>query len=132
MAKNILFAALCLLLGAFLGTSVAHFSAQRHQHTRSVMGLAQFHLARLAAAAHSGQCQDFNRERERLAWVYDELTQAFPLAYAQDPQFRSRADALRNAVKMPDAPARPCTGATASADEKTIHDACDACHREYR
>jgi hypothetical protein len=132
MAKSILFAALCLLLGAFLGTSIAHFSAQRHQHTRSVMGLAQFHLAALAAAARSGQCQDFNRERQRLAWVYDELTQAFPLAYAQDPEFRTRADALREAVKAPDALARPCTGATARADEKTIRDACDACHREYR
>jgi cytochrome c556 len=129
MAKSILFAALCLLLGAFLGSSIAHFTAQRHQHTRSVMGLAQFHLGRLSAAARDGQCQEFNQERERLARVYDELIQAFPLAYAQDMEFRTRADALRDAVKTPDA-ARSCTNA--GAVDKTIRDACDACHREYR
>jgi hypothetical protein len=130
LAKGVLFAALCLLLGVFLGDGIARYNAQRHQHTRSVMGLAQYHLNRLAAAARAGRCQDFNQERERLSWVYEELLQAFPLAYAQDTEFHARAEALRSAVQAGNGDAGHCLSATA--DEKAIHDACDACHREYR
>ena len=130
MAKGIIIAVLCLLLGAFLGNGIARMTAQRHQHTRAVMGLAQFHLDRLTAAAKTGECPSFNQERERLLWVYDELLQAFPLAYAQAAEFHTRADALRHALQTTDGPARSC--ASAGADTKTIRDACEACHREYR
>jgi cytochrome c556 len=130
MVKGIIFAVICLLLGAFLGNSIARLTSQRHQHTRSVMGLAQFHLDRLAAAAGAGQCQAVNQERQRLGNVYEELLQAFPLAYEQDSQFRSRADALRDAVQHISIDASGC--ATAGADEKKVRDACDACHRDYR
>jgi hypothetical protein len=130
MAKGILFAVLCLLLGAFAGNSIARYNAQRHQHTRSVMGLAQFHLGALSAAVRARQCPSFNHERARLGIVYDELLQAFPQAYAQDQEFRARADALRSAVTGAEGDARSC--ASAGADEKSIRDACDACHREYR
>src|SRR5665213_1044426 len=129
MAKWIMVAVLCLMLGAFLGNGVARMTAQRHQHTRAVMGLAQFHLDRLAAAAKGGACPDFNQQREYLLRVYGELLQAFPLAYAQDAQFHTRADALRDALQTPAGAAQTC--ANALADVKTIDDACEACHREY-
>jgi hypothetical protein len=130
MAKWIMVAVLCLMLGAFLGNGLARMTAQRHQHTRAVMGLAQFHLDRLTAAARGGQCPGFNQQREHLLTVYDELLQAFPLAYAQDSEFHTRADALRDVVQTPDGAVRTCDNA--AADVKKIADACDACHREYR
>ncbi|HEY2416432.1 MAG TPA: hypothetical protein VGH84_00815 [Steroidobacteraceae bacterium] len=129
MAKWIMVAVLCLLLGAFLGNSLTRMTARRHQHTRSVMGLAQFHIDRLDAAAQSGDCANFNRQREYLLAVYGELLQAFPLAYAQDTEFHKRADALRDALQPAQA-AGTCS--TAVADVKKIGDACEDCHREYR
>jgi hypothetical protein len=130
MARGIVMAVLGLMLGAFLGNGIARSTAQRHQHTRAVMGLAQFHLERLTAAAKSGECASFNQQRERLLQVYDELLQAFPLAYTQDREFHLRADALQQALRHGDGTAGSCTGAVA--DSKTIADACEACHREYR
>jgi hypothetical protein len=130
MAKWIIGAVLCLMLGAFLGNSVARMTAQRHQHTRAVMGLAHFHLDRLEAAAASGQCPAFNQQRDDLLAVYGELLQAFPLAYAQDAEFHTRADALRDALQPPAGAARSC--ANSAADVKKIGDACDDCHRDYR
>jgi hypothetical protein len=130
MAKWIIGAVLCLMLGAFLGNSLAHMTAQRHQHTRAVMGLAQFHFDRLRAASTNGECPAFNQQRDYLLAVYGELLQAFPLAYAQDAEFHSRADALRDALQPPVGAARSC--ANAAADVKKIDDACEACHRDYR
>ena len=130
MAKLILFAAGVLILGVVIGNGVARYTAQRHQHTRAVMALAQFHLEHLAAAARNGQCPDFLQERERLQRVRDELLQAFPLAYAQDAEFRTRAVALESALQSAGGPAHDC--ASAGADAKKIHDACDDCHHEYR
>jgi len=129
MARTILFAAALLLIGGVLGNGIARYSARQHQHTRAVMALAQFHLDRLAQAARAGQCPDFGQERERLSRVYDELLQAFPLTLAQDPEFRKRADALRDAVQGP-TPMHDCSNA--HADAKAIGDACEECHREYR
>lgn len=130
MAKWIIVAVLCLMLGAFLGNGVARMTAQRHQHTRAVMGLAQFHFDRLSAAARSGECPGFNQQRDYLLTVYGELLQAFPLAYAQDAQFHTRADALRDALQTPAGAVRSC--ANAVADVRKIDDACDDCHRDYR
>jgi hypothetical protein len=130
MAKWIMVAVLCLMLGAFLGNSVARMTAQRHRHTRAVMGLAAFHLDRLAAAARSGECPAFNQQRDYLLAVYGELLQAFPLAYAQDAEFHTRADTLRDAIQTPAGDTRNC--ANGAADVKKIDDACEACHREYR
>jgi hypothetical protein len=130
MAKWIMVAVLSLMLGAFLGNGLARMTARRHQHTRAVMGLAQFHLDRLEAAAKSGDCRGFNRQREYLLTVYGELLQAFPLAYAQDEEFHKRADALRDALQMPAQAAGNCSNA--AADVKKIGDACEDCHREYR
>ena len=130
MVKAIIAAVLCLLLGAFLGNSITRMTARRHQHTRAVMGLAQFHFDRLAAAARAGDCPSFNQQRERLQLVYQELLQAFPLAYAQDAQFHKRTDALRQALQTTDGAASSC--ASAVADVKIVQDACDDCHRDYR
>ena len=130
MAKTIIIAVLCLLLGGFVANSIARYTAQQHQHTRSVMGLAQFHLAQFSAAARDGQCSSGNQERERLGSVYLELLQAFPLAYAQDSEFHARADALQTALQSSAGAAGSCAGALAQ--EKAIREACDACHREYR
>jgi hypothetical protein len=130
MAKWIMVSVLSLMLGAFLGNGVARMTARRHQHTRAVMGLAQFHLDRLAAAARGGVCPDFNQQRDYLLTVYGELLQAFPLAYAQDAEFHKRADALHDALQTPAGTARTC--ANAAADVKKIEDGCEDCHREYR
>jgi len=130
MVKGIMIAVLCLLLGVFLGNGMARMTARRHQHTRAVMGLAQFHLESLAAAARTGDCPSFTQQRQHLLLVYDELLQAFPLAYAQDAEFHTRADALRQALQTSEGPAASC--ARAAADSKSIADACEDCHREYR
>lgn len=130
MAKIILFAAALLLMGAVAGNGITRYSAARHQHTRAVMALAQFHFDRLSAAAKSGQCSAFVEERERLFRVYGELLEAFPKAYAQDAEFHKRAEALREAVHPDLAATGECSNA--GADAKKIDDACDACHQEYR
>jgi hypothetical protein len=130
MARGIIIAVLGVLLGVFLGNGIARITARHHQHTRAIMGLAQFHLERLRAAASGGACARFNQERERLLQMDDELLQAFPLAYAQDTEFHSRADALREALQKADGTEGHCAGAVASG--KSIDDACEDCHREYR
>ena len=130
MAKTILFAVALLLLGAVAGNGIARYSAARHQHTRAVMALAQFHFDKLSAAAKSGQCSAFVEERERLFRLYGELLEAFPKTYAQDAEFRKRAEALRDAVH-PDLAATGECG-SASADARKIDEACDDCHQEYR
>jgi len=112
-----------------IGNSVARYVQRQHQHTRSVMTLAQFHLDRLASAARAGQCQSFELERERLRRLYDELQQAFPLSLEQDAEFRKRAEALRSTL---DASASAPACSNAGAEVKSIRDACDDCHHEYR
>jgi len=129
MLKIILFATACVLLGALVGGTVARYSARQHQHTRAVMALAQFHLDRLEMAAQRAQCPDYALELQRLGRVYDELLQAFPLAYAQDAEFHRRADALRDALQPLAGAAADCT---AAAGVKRVRDACEECHREYR
>ena len=130
MAKTVLFAAALLLLGALAGNSIARYVQQQHRHARSVMTLAQFHFDRLSSAAQTGQCPSFNLERDRLRRVYEELLEAFPLSVAQDPEFRKRAEAMRAALGEPSDGAGSCSNARAEA--KSIDDACDDCHREYR
>jgi|SRR5579863_9870309 cytochrome c556 len=130
MLKTMLFATACVLLGVLLGGTVARYNARQHQHTRAVMALAQFHFDRLEAAAQRAQCPEYALELQRLGRVYEELLQAFPLAYAQDAQFHRRADALRDALQ-PVGWAADCPAAGA-AGIKRVRDACDECHREYR
>ena len=130
MAKPILFALALLIAGAAIGNGITRYNDQRHQHTRAVMALAQFHFERLAAAARAGQCPSLLQERQRLERIYDELLQAFPLAYAQDAEFHKRAEALHGALESAGGPGQDC--ATAHADASKIDDACDDCHREYR
>jgi len=128
MVKTLLFAAALLLSGAFAGNEVARFAAARHQPARAVMLLAKFHLDRLSAAVKSGQCGTVPQERERLLEIYKEIPAAFPMTYAQDARFRSRADDLRNAVHAE----LQMSGDCSSAGVKDIDDACEACHRDYR
>jgi hypothetical protein len=128
MAGKLLIAAMLLLVGGLVGNSLARYAASRHRHARAVMTLAQFHLNGLRAAARSGSCPALRAERERLLRAYDELVQAFPLAYAQDEEFRQRAEALRVAARGENA--ANCTDAArvVSAIART----CEDCHREYR
>jgi len=128
MAKTILFAVALLLLGALAGNEVARYAAGRHQPARSVMRLAQFHFDRLSTIVKSGQCKDLPVQRERLVGIYSEILEAFPLAYAQDPEFRKRADGLRDILRSQQSDAAGCT----SEGIKQIDDACEACHRDYR
>ncbi len=130
MSRTLILAVLCLIFGAVLGSSVSNYLAQRHQHTRAVMWLSQYHLDRAVAAARAHQCERLSEERMSLVQVYQELRQAFPVAYAQDAQFRARADALKDAAQPSGTPAIDC--ADAGAAIKRIRDACDACHRQYR
>ena len=118
-----------LVFGVVIGNGVTRYVQRQHQHTRSVMTLAQFHLNRLEAAAQAGQCTGFELERARLRRVLDELQQAFPLSLEQDAEFRKRAEALRSALGATNA-ATNC--ASAGVEAKGIRDACDDCHREYR
>jgi hypothetical protein len=62
--------------------------------------------------------------------IDEELLQAFPLAYAQDSEFHSRADALRDALQSPVRAGSSCPDARA--DARRVHDAREECHREYR
>jgi hypothetical protein len=130
MAKTILLAVAMLLIGGTISSTVTRYNARQHQHTRAVMVLAQFHLARLTDAAKAGQCSSFVEERERLFRIYGELLEAFPKAYAQDAEFHKRAEALRSAVHPDLAATGECSNA--NDDAKKIDDACEECHREYR
>jgi cytochrome c556 len=130
MKMRIALSVLCLLLGGLAGSSLARHFAQRHQHARAVMWLAQIHLDRMTAAAQTGQCPVFEAARLRLGLVQQELILAFPLAYEQEADFRLKADALASAVQDAHTQADACSGAKARI--RPIHDACDACHRDYR
>jgi len=130
MKTRIVLSVLCLLVGGFAGSSLARHFAQRHQHARAVMWLAQVHLDRLSAAARAGQCQDFETERRRLGVVQEELLLAFPLAYRQEADFRNQADAFASAVRDARTESNACV--SAEGQFKPIHDACEACHRDYR
>lgn len=129
MAKTLLFAAACLILGALAGNGIERYTVSQHKHTRAVMNLAAFHMGRLSDAAKAGQCPVFVGERERLFRISDELLDAFPKAYAEDPEFKKRADALRQAIHPDNAATSEC--GSAAADAKKIDEACDECHREY-
>jgi cytochrome c556 len=130
MTLRIVIAVLCLLLGGLVGSSVARHFAQRHQHARAVMWLAQIHLDRLETAARAAQCQRFEDEGTRLGVLQEELLLAFPLAYQQEAEFRTRADALGSAVRNARMVGSEC--AAAFTQVKPIRDACEACHRLYR
>jgi len=134
MSRTLILAVLALMIGTAVGSGVANALAQRHQHTRAVMWLLQFHLDEAAAAARAGDCQRLSAERARLGRLYEELLQAFPDAYRQDARFRTRADALRDAAA--DAAQTNGVAGTGCSDEaatlKRLRDACDACHRQYR
>ena len=130
MKTRIVLSVLCLLLGGLAGSTLARHFAQRHQHARGVMWLAQIHLDRMTAAARVGHCQDYEAERLRLGVVQEELVLAFPLAYRQETTFRSQADAFASAVQNARMQANACSGAETRI--KPIHDACEACHRDYR
>jgi cytochrome c556 len=130
MKARVVLAVLWLLLGGLIGTSVARFAAQRHQHARAVMWLAQIHVDRMATAARAGQCTAYEEERGSLSFVQAELLKAFPLAYHQDVDFRTRADALGSAVQNARIDGTDCS--VAMTRIKPIQDACEACHRLYR
>ena len=127
MKARIVIAVACLLLGGLAGNFIARYGALGHEHTRSVMGLEQFHVERLAEAARTGHCQRYAQERDRLLQLQDELIEAFPLAYAQDADFHTRADALGSAVQNAHVEAAACPAA--SLKVKPIREACNACHR---
>jgi cytochrome c556 len=130
MGKTVLVAVAMLLAGGAISSAITRYNTRQHQHTRAVMVLAQFHLARLSTAAKAGQCSNFVEERERLFGIYGELLEAFPKAYAQDSEFHKRAEALRSVVHPDLAATGECSRAIE--DAKKIDDACEDCHREYR
>ena len=124
--RTLVLAALCAVLGAFIGIGVTRMLAQRHQHTHAVMWLAEYHLQQLSAAttAPGSSCQGVARDIDSLRQLQRELVWAFPLAYQQDQEFRQRADALGKALNS------NCS--TTAALVKAVSEACDNCHREYR
>jgi hypothetical protein len=126
LSRTLVLAALCTVLGAFIGTGVTRMLAQRHQHTHAVMWLAQYHLQQLDAArtTQPGSCLAVGRDVDSLRQLQRELVWAFPLAYRQDQVFRQRADALSAALHS--------TCRTTAALAKAVSEACDDCHREYR
>jgi hypothetical protein len=130
MARLLIVAALSFVIGAALEHGITRLVSQRHQHTRAVMWLSQFHLDNASAAARANQCERLGAEGVSLGHDYEELVQAFPEAYGRDSEFRARADALKSAVQMSGAAALDC--ADPGATVKRIHDACDDCHRQYR
>ena len=119
-------AALCVVLGAFIGIGFTRVMAQRHQHTHAVMWLAEYHLRQLNAATTTpgSTCLVVTRDIDSLRQLQHELVWAFPLAYQQDQEFRGRADALGTALNA------NCS--TTAALVKAVSEACDNCHREYR
>jgi hypothetical protein len=130
MSRYIALAVLALIVGSILGSGVSRYLARQHQHTHAVMWLAQFHLDNSIAAARANDCARLNVERKSLIHVYDELLLAFPADYANDAVFRGRADDLKSASQATGSVASDC--ADLGATVKKIHDACDACHRQYR
>jgi hypothetical protein len=130
MARLLIVAALSFVVGAVLEHGITRLVSQRHQYTRAVMWLSQFHLDNAIAAARANDCQRLGAERASLGHMNDELVQAFSDAYGRDAEFRTRADTLKSAVQMSGAAALDC--ADPSATVKKIHDACDDCHRQYR
>ena len=130
MKLRIVLCVLCLLLGGLAGSSLADHFARRHQHQRAVMWLAQLHLDRMTAAARAGKCQDYDTERSRLGFAQEELVLAFPLAYGQEADFRTQADALGKAVQNARVEGTACSGVQTRL--QPIHDACEGCHRDYR
>lgn len=127
MGKNLVLAALLLLVGGLAGFAAARRAEDAHRHPRAVMTLARFHLEKLREAAGARQCAAVQRERDSLLHVYAEMLQAYPLAYAQDAGFRQHADALKLAAEGGDA---QC--ADADRGVHAVMAACDQCHREYR
>lgn len=122
-----------LLVGGLCGAGFQRFVDAQHRHGRAVMTLAQFHLDELQRAVAGRDCQRVDRERDSLARVRVEIGQAFPLAYAQDPEFRSRSDALRDAVAADEAAAAGATACPSAVSLlNAVQLACSACHREYR
>ena len=128
MAKWILYGAGLLLIGALIGYGIERYTVARHRHTRAVMTLAGFHMDQLDRAARAGACPGLQQQRERLSSLYTELLAAFPQAYAQDAEFHKRAEALHSALEAP--AAADC--ARASSAVKSIGDACEDCHHDYR
>ena len=126
MNRTLVLAALCVVLGAFIGIGFTRMMARGHQHTHAVMWLAEYHLQQLSAATKTpgDSCQGAARDVDSLRQLQHELVWAFPLAYQQDQEFRGRADALSTALNA------NCSAVAALA--KAVSEACDNCHREYR
>lgn len=121
-------AALLLLVGGLFGSGIERYVQAQHRHGRAVMTLAQFHLDGLQRAVDAQDCPRLGRERTALTHVHDEIAQAFPLATAQDAEFRKRTLVMQEALGTSDAAACAVPAATLNA----VRLACAQCHREYR
>lgn len=121
-------AVLLLLVGGLFGSGIERYVQAQHRHGRAVMALAQFHLDQLQRSVDARDCERFGRERESLLHLRDEIDQAFPLATAQDAEFRKRSQALQDALGS----SGPAACATAAATLNALRLSCAGCHREYR
>jgi len=127
-------AVLCAILGAVVGIRVSDAVARRHQHQRAVMSLLAFHAHGMDGAVQAHACANLGAELDSLRHLQRELLLAFPVPYAQDAQFRARADGLASALQK----ASALQGAARNTDCRItpnqlqpIGTACEDCHHQF-
>jgi len=128
MKSTLIIAVIALVLGVIAGVNIHKFQARQHEKTTATMVLLQLHLKSWESAVQDKQCPRAQSELMSLKFLSQEIGVVLPLADSQDTAFHQHAVKLEQELDA--AASRQC--AVSMTEIKSVREACNECHREYR
>ena len=126
--RNVVLLLIGLAIGAIATANVVNALRQRDAYPRGLMNVLQHHYAALREDVRRNRCvQTSSRDLDVLRVGSEEIGSAVYGGDIPDAPFREFEQRLHDALA---ATPSSCTEAAAALDR--IHDACEACHRQYR
>jgi hypothetical protein len=128
LKKTIAILVITVLLGMALGVNVNRYMTHQHERTTAVMVLLQTHLDEWERAIQGRQCSQASADLTALQFLSKEIAVVLPLADNQDKVFHQYVVKLDQTLAS--VANQQCV--ISMADIKSVREACDECHREYR
>jgi len=126
--RNIVLLLIGLAIGAIATANVVNALRQRDAYPRGLMNVLQHHYAALREDVRRNRCvQASSRDLAVLRLASEEISSAVYAGDIPDAPFREFDQRLHDALGTT---ASTCSEAASALDR--IHDACEACHRQYR